>query len=136
MEEIPDVSQPHTTAEARRRLHAHADPTTDGFLGRLWRAGPDRAAFDDLIDVVAALARPLRLAETLDRHLVRELWSIGFHARSWALNPDGRLVRSGRIGASEQTHLAEWIAAYETAVACWLDGEDDATALALVRGLS
>ena len=129
------MAQRVSTAEARRRLAMHVDPDGDGFLGRLRRVGPERAAFDDLMDAVTTLSRTLRLAESLDRRLVRELWQVGFCARAWALDPAGRLVRTGRIDARQQAALARWIAAYEWAVAGWLDGEDDVTALALHRDL-
>lgn len=129
------MAQPQTSTEARERLAVHADARQDGFLGRLWHHGPDRAAFDDLVTAIGPLARTLRHAPTFDRVLVQQLWSIGYYARNWALHPDGRLVRGGRISVEDQARLARWVAAFEWAVAAWLAGEDDTTALALYRDL-
>ena len=125
--------------EAKARLAVHTgliEGDEDGFLNMLrpYR-GLKVAVFADLAEAVAVVVPELRGGTALDRDLMSSLWGVVFFANYWGINPEGMLQQNNLITHADVERLRRWTDAIGCAVAMSLDGQDEESALSLLRDL-
>ena len=91
--------------------------------------------FADLAEAVAVVVPRLRTGATVDRDLMNALWGVVFFANYWGINPDGMLQRNNLITPADVERLRRWTDAIGWAVAMSLDGQDEKSALSLLRDI-
>ena len=122
-----------TTTEAKELLQIHSFSHPDlkhpkmatGFLGSLrpYRGHLVEENFHEIMAALRILAPSLQ-QPTVDREVVRALWSICYLGRSWGVCPGGMLQRNSLIQPEDVNRLDAWLDRISYATFFLLEGCD------------